>query len=83
MAYRLLVPKNAQKELNNIPVHERMKILTACAILESDPYRANRLQGEYRDAYAYRVWPYWIVYCIKKQDAAIIIIHIGNLQSVN
>lgn len=79
MAYRLLIPKNGQKELDKIPPHERMRLLTACAILESDPYRGKQLQGEYKDEYAYRVWPYWLVYCIKKQDEAIVVIRIGHL----
>ncbi|MEK7083328.1 MAG: type II toxin-antitoxin system RelE/ParE family toxin [Patescibacteria group bacterium] len=83
MAYRLLVPKNEQKKLDKISLHDRMRILTACAILESDPYRGKQLQGKYKNEYAYRVWPYWIIYCIKKQDAAIVVICIGHFQSVN
>lgn len=82
MAYRLVVPKNAQKNLDKIASYYRMRILTACAILESNPYRGKKLQGQYKNEYSYRIWPYWILYRIKKRDLAIVIIQIGDSQAL-
>jgi mRNA interferase RelE/StbE len=81
MKYCLVIPKKVQKEIDRIDKKYKVKVLLALKILEEEPYTGKKLEGEYSGKRSYRVWPYRIIYEIRKKELIILIIHIGHRQS--
>lgn len=82
MLYRVIVPKKVQRELAKIDNRYRQRILAVLAILSHDPYRGKKLEGDHTGEWSYRVWPYRILYRIKKSALIILIIRIGHRQGI-
>jgi mRNA interferase RelE/StbE len=81
MKYCVVIPKRVQKEIDKIEKRYKGKVLLALKILEQEPYVGKKLEGEYKGKWSYRVWPYRIIYEIRKNELIILIIHIGHRQS--
>ena len=81
MKYCLVIPKRVQKEIDRIDKKYKVKLLLALKILEEEPFEGKKLEGEYKGKWSYRVWPYRIIYEIRKSELIILIIHIGHRQS--
>lgn len=77
MQYRVVVPERVQKKLNKIDKRYKTRILTALISLRGDPYLGKKLHGKHENKWSYDVWPYRIVYKIKKKELIILIIRIG------
>lgn len=82
MQYRIVLPKSAQKDLQKVDSRHRNRIVVALDALISEPYLGKKLEGEYRGYYSYRVWPYRIIYGIKKNELIVLIIRIGHRQGI-
>jgi mRNA interferase RelE/StbE len=82
MKYNVVIPKRVQKEINNITDKYRLKILSALVVLEKNPYLGKKLDGNYRDKWSWRVWPYRIIYCIKQKQMIILLIKVGHRQGI-
>lgn len=82
MTYRVVVPKNAQRELEKIHNPYRAKILAAFAALAADPYRGKKLHGEHAGEWSYRAWPYRILYQIKNRACIVLIIRVRHRKDV-
>ena len=82
MPYRVVVPDRVKKELNRIDSRYRARIITVLAGLESNPNFGKKLEGEHRGERACRVWPYRIIYRIKRHKWEILIVKIGHRQGV-
>lgn len=80
--WQLRFEKKAKKELNNIPLQYKKRILNILPILQTNPFIGKKMRGEFFDCYNYRVWPYRIIYKIIKNILLIIIIKIGHRQGV-
>lgn len=80
MAYKIVVPKKAQKELEKIDRRYKSRILIALKILSENPFLGKNLGGEYSGQRSYRVWPYRIIYEIHKNELVILIIRIKHRQ---
>jgi mRNA interferase RelE/StbE len=82
MEYKIVLPKKAQKDLNEIDVRYKQKIQAALLSLSSDPFLGKKLRGEMKEQRSYEVWPYRIIYEIRRKELVILIIRIGHRQGV-
>jgi len=82
MEFRVVVPKKVQKDLERIEPVFKTRIIVALAVLASDPYAGKKLGGKYSGEWSWRVWPYRIIYRIKKNELVVLVIRIGHRQGV-
>jgi len=76
--FRVIVPKRVKKRLLKIPIDWQKRIFYVLKKLETNPYIGKKLEGEYSDSYSIRVWPYRIIYTIKKKELIIEVIEIEH-----
>ncbi|MBI5046065.1 MAG: type II toxin-antitoxin system RelE/ParE family toxin [Candidatus Yonathbacteria bacterium] len=72
----------AIKSLKKIPKKQRIKILKAVDGLAVSPYIGKKLQGELAGLFSLRVWPYRILYVVKKKEILVVILDIGHRQNI-
>lgn len=82
MLYQVVIPKRIEKKLNKLDYKHRLRIINALESLGRDPYIGKKLEGEYQGVWSCRVWPYRIIYEIKKFELVVLIINIGHRQGV-
>jgi mRNA interferase RelE/StbE len=82
MEFLVIIPRKVQKELNKIPQNFRKKIITVLFFLSKNPYLGKKLEGERKGEWSLKVWPYRIIYTIKKEQLIVLIIKIGHRQGV-
>lgn len=70
------------KSLQKIPRKWQEKILKAIEGLKKDPYQGKKLHGELKGCFSLRIWPYRVIFLIKKQQITIIILDIGHRQNI-
>ena len=80
--YKVFLTKKAQKHLSKLPQRFQIRIRTSIVILATNPLSGKPLEGEYKGLYSLRVWPYRIIYLIRKQQLIIEIIEIAHRQRV-
>lgn len=78
MPYRVVIPRKVQKDFNKVEKRFRARMLAALAALSSNPYLGKKLEGEHKGEWSCRVWPYRIIYQIKKKELIILVIRIGH-----
>ncbi len=81
MKFKVILPKQAQKDLKKIEKKYHSKIFNALKALSTNPHLGKKLSGDYKKAWSYRVWPYRIIYMLRKKELLIIIIRIKHRQS--
>jgi mRNA interferase RelE/StbE len=74
------VPKKAQKEIDELENKERLRLLLVMTLLSSNPFVGKKLKGEYSGIYSYCVWPYRILYEIRKKEPFVLLVKIGHRQ---
>ena len=79
---QLALSKNAQREYEKIPEHERTKIKKKLISLEANPRSGKKLSGELSNYYSLRAWPYRILYEINAKQNLIQIHKISHRQRV-
>lgn len=72
----------ALKNLKKIPQKWQNKITRSINTLGKNPYEGKKLHGELTGIFSLRVWPYRVLYIIKKQEITIIILDIGHRQHI-
>ncbi len=80
MKYRIIISKEAQKNLKRLPANYAERIQVKIAVLATGPYIGKKLEGRLSDRYSIRVWPYRIIYKIVKQKLIIEVIEIKHRQ---
>lgn len=70
------VPNTPKKSHKRIPSPWKERLFEALEGLEQDPYRGIKMLGEYADCYKLRVWPYRIIYRVKKKERVVEILEI-------
>jgi len=80
--YKVLFTKKSQKDLDKISKKDKKRILLKLLELQKDPFIGKRLKGKLTVFYSLRVWPYRIIYEIKRKRLIILIIRIGHRQGV-
>ena len=82
MQYAVILPKKVQKDLQKIDNRYFNRIKAALVALANNPYIGKGLAGKRAGEWSYEVWPYRIVYVIKKNDLVVLVIRIGHKQGV-
>lgn len=80
--YRIIVERDARKELRKIPEDYRVRIDTTIKSLADNPFAGKPLRGEYKGYFTLRVWPYRIIYRVEKDRVLIYVVAIGCRQGV-
>lgn len=80
--FEIFYSDQALKNLKKLEKKWQQKIMKAIEGLKKDPFRGKKLQGELIGLFSLRVWPYRIIYVVKKQEVMIIILDIGHRQGV-
>jgi len=76
--YRVFLSPKARKSLAKLPKTFQLKVRNVIASLKFDPYIGKKLEGKYKNDYSVRVWPYRIIYTIKKKQLIIEVIEIEH-----
>lgn len=76
---KLFLSTQAIKDTKRIPEVEKRKIRKKLDTLETDPFIGKKLGGELAGYYSLKVWPYRIIYLIKK-NGEVWITHILHRQ---
>ena len=82
MAYQVIIAKCAEKQIESLSNVFQTKIRYALIQLATDPYSGKKLEGEYKGLWSYRVWPYRILYKIRKHELAVWVIKVGHRQGI-
>jgi mRNA interferase RelE/StbE len=83
MSYRIVIPKPAQKQLDNITKIERDRLILTLRSLANDP-RPNgvkKLKG-YDNTYRVRVGDYRIIYEIKDRELIVLLLSVSHRKDV-
>lgn len=78
MRYQVIVSNEARKNLKKIPIEWKRRVWLYLDRLKTDPYIGKKLEGRYAGSYSIRVWPYRIIYTIKKKELIIEVIEIEH-----
>jgi mRNA interferase RelE/StbE len=79
MSYQIVIPKPAQKQLDNITKIERDRLILTLRSLANDP-RPNgvkKLKG-YDNTYRVRVGDYRIIYEIKDRELIVLLLSVSH-----
>lgn len=82
MAFVLQIKPKARKNLDKIPKNYRARIIAALDAIVQDPFSGKKLSGKRKNQYSIRVWPYRIIYIIKKIELIVFIIDIDYRQGI-
>ena len=74
--------KDAQKQYERLPKPQQTKIRKKLIGLGQNPYAGKKLEGELKDLYSLRAWPYRILYEISEDEQRIEIHKIAHRQGV-
>ncbi len=80
--YRLEIKKKAMKEIHALPAKDQQRVLAAFDVLAEDPYAGKKLEGRYKGAWSFRVWPYRILYTIHQNILTVSVLRVGHRQGV-
>ena len=80
--FTLEIKPSARKSLDKLPEDYRLKIRQALREIVADPFSGKKLSGKREGQYSIRVWPYRIIYIIKKKELIIFVIDIDHRQGV-
>jgi len=81
--YKLIVQPPAAKQLRKLPRAKQEKIAEVLNLLKQDPFLGKKLRGSHTGKYALRVWPYRIIYMVKKQKVTVYGLAIGHRQGIH
>ena len=82
MIFTVCYSAKSLNSLKKIPESWQKRIVKAVSGLKENPYEGKKLQGRLGNLYSLRVWPYRIIYIIKKQEIAVLILDIGHRQNI-
>lgn len=82
MAFTLKIKSKARKNLSNIQEDYRSRIIAALDEIVLNPFAGKKLSGKRNGQYSVRVWPYRIIYIVKKMELLVLIIDIDHRQGI-
>lgn len=78
MAFNLQLTRKARKNLDNLPVEYRARVVATLDDIVRDPFAGKKLSGKMDGQYSTRVWPYRIIYKIYKKELLILVINVEH-----
>jgi len=82
MEFKIIIPKKVQKEIKKIEKKDQIKIIKTLLSLAKNPFLGKKLKGEYTGYFSLRVWPYRIIYTVKRKKLIVLIVKVGHRQGV-
>ncbi|MBI5414883.1 type II toxin-antitoxin system RelE/ParE family toxin [Candidatus Peregrinibacteria bacterium] len=82
MKYSILYSAKAVRSLKKIPKNWRERILEAIEELSESPFLGKKLKGPLSAMYSLRLWPYRILYVIRKKEVQIEIVDVDHRQKI-
>lgn len=82
MIFTVCYSTQSLKNLKKIPESWQRRIIKAISGLKEDPYEGKKLKGQMENLYSLRVWPYRIVYVVKKEEITVLVLDIGHRQNI-
>lgn len=74
MSFILKIKPKAQKAIDKVPEEFRFRVWQILIGIKDDPYLGKKLSGKHMDEYSVRVWPFRIIYEIRKAELIIVVI---------
>lgn len=82
MAYRLEFAKRVQKDIKKLDSKTKIRIYACFSNLARNPFIGKKLQGDLKNQYSVRVWPYRIIYEIYQSTLLILVVKIAHRKDV-
>lgn len=80
MSCRVVLARKASRDLDALPEKSRERMLAALRALGEDSHLGKRLIGKLAGVRSYRVWPYRILYMVKRRPNVVLVIRIAHRQ---
>ena len=78
MAYKILLARNAERELDKAPQVVRQKVVAMFEALGENPYAGKALNGELAGLRSLKAWPYRVIYQIVEYKLVVHILRIRH-----
>lgn len=82
MAFVLEIKPKVRKNLDNVPERQRARIIAILDEIVVNPFMGKKLSGDRKGQYSVRVWPYRIIYIVKKTELIVLVIDVGHRQGI-
>lgn len=79
---KIIYSQKTQKNLLKIPKKKQAKVLKQIEYLEKNPFYGKKLKGKFVTLLSLKIWPYRIIYQVKKRNKNILIVTIEHRQKV-
>lgn len=76
------ITTQARKEYQKLSARDQERALLAFDQLRNNPFVGKKLNGEHDGDWAYRIWPYRIIYTINKKIITVTVVAIGQRKDV-
>lgn len=80
--YTLILTRRAQKDFEKLPFIDQQRLLSAMHEIAAEPFAGKKLEGDLEGRYAWRVWPYRIIYRIVREMITVTVVAIGHRKNV-
>lgn len=77
----VITPK-ANKQYDQIPKTEQIKIKKKLLVLDQNPYDGQKLSGNFSGLRSLRAWPYSIIYYVDRKLKRVFVVTIAHRQGV-
>ena len=78
MKFILIIKPKARKNLDNLPEPYHSRIIASLVGISISPFSGKALSGDRKGQYSIRVWPYRIIYTIKKQELVVVVVEVDH-----
>ena len=79
--FSILYTPRALANFKKTPHQWQKRIARMIDPLATNPYAGKRLQGNLAGQFSLRVWPYRVIYIIKKQEIIVVILDVRHRQN--
>jgi mRNA interferase RelE/StbE len=76
--YTLALRQSARKELDRLEDGAQRRIGLVFESLKANPFQGKELKGDLRGFRSVRVWPYRIIYEIRKHELIVFVVEISH-----
>ncbi len=80
--WQIVLHTKARKSLHKLPVKVQQRIALTLYELKKNPHLGKKMKGRLENEYSIRVWPYRIIYLIKRKQLVVLIVKIQHRQGV-
>lgn len=80
--YTVELAKNAEKSFFKLSKKDQQRVLSCLEGLEKDPFIGKKLHGPLAGLWSVRVYPYRVIYTIKKKEIIVPVVAIGDRKDV-